>query len=119
MNPCNYFDFPNVEDMDDCDGSTWDNLDVETTNPKQIQEGDDEEIRLVRDDVAPDLVDASSVYENIVDANFIQNNSDDNDEDMVSVDEEDEFSYRESDIDSFHKDLEEDELDDDSSSEQW
>ena len=94
MNPCNYFDFPNVEDMDDCDGSTWDNLDVETTNPIQIQEGDDEEIRLVRDDVAPDLVDASSVYENIVDVNFIQDNSDDNDEDMTSADKEDEFSDR-------------------------
>jgi len=116
MNPRNYFDFPNVEDIDDCDGSMWDNLEVETTNPIQIQEGADEEISVVRDDVAPDLVDARSVYENVVDANFIQDESDENDEDILSADEEDEFSDRESDIDSFHKDLEEDELDDDSSS---
>ncbi|KAJ8426016.1 hypothetical protein Cgig2_017098 [Carnegiea gigantea] len=92
-------------------------MDVEITNPIEIQEGDDEEIPLVRDDVEPDIVDAEIVDANLVDANFIQDNNDGNDEDVVSEGDEDEFSYREPDIDSFDRDLEEDDSDDGSGSE--
>ncbi|KAJ8429703.1 LOW QUALITY PROTEIN: hypothetical protein Cgig2_004878 [Carnegiea gigantea] len=87
------------------------NMEVDIANPICIQEGDDEEIPLVRDDVEPDIVDADIVVANLVDANFIQDDNDENDEDVVSEDDEDDFSDRESDIDSFDRDLEEDESD--------
>ncbi|KAJ8421663.1 hypothetical protein Cgig2_025585 [Carnegiea gigantea] len=78
----------------------------------EIQEGDDEEIPLVRDNMELDIVDAEIVDANLMDANFIQDNNDENDEDVVSKGDEDEFPDRESDIDSFDRDLEEDESDD-------
>ena len=114
MNPRYYFDFPNVDDVDGCNESIWENMDVEITNPIEIQEGDDEEIR---DDVEPGIVDAEIVDANVVDVNFIQDNNDENDKDVVSEGDEDEFSYRESDIDSFDRGLAEDESDDGSGSE--
>jgi len=87
------------------------------TNPIEIQEGDAEEILLIRDDVEPDIVDTETVDANLVDANFILDNNGENDEDVVSEGDEDEFSDMESDIDSFDRDLEKDESDDGSGSE--
>ncbi|KAJ8436108.1 hypothetical protein Cgig2_017091 [Carnegiea gigantea] len=60
-------------------------VEVEITNPIEIQEGDDEEIPLVRDDVEPNIVDADIVDADLVDANFNQDNNDENDEDVVVV----------------------------------
>ena len=116
-NPRYYFDFPNVEDVDGNAESLWENMKVKIANPIEIQEGDDEEISLVRDDVEPNIVDADIVDANLVDGNFILDDNDENDEDVVSEDDEDDFWDRESDIDSFNRDLEEDESDDDSGSE--
>ncbi|KAJ8425791.1 hypothetical protein Cgig2_020290 [Carnegiea gigantea] len=78
---------------------------IEITNPIEIQEGDDEEIPLIGDDVKHDIIDTK-----IVDANL--DNNDENDENVVSEGDEDEFSDRESDIDSFDRDLEEYKSDD-------
>ncbi|KAJ8435156.1 hypothetical protein Cgig2_007777 [Carnegiea gigantea] len=89
-------------------------MEVEIANPIEIQEGDDEEIPLVRDDVEPDIVDADIVDANLVDAIFIQDDNDKNDEDVVSEDDEDDFVDKESYIDSFDRDLEEDGSYDDS-----
>jgi len=71
MNPCYYFDFPNADNVDGCNESIWENMDIEITNPIEIQEGDDEEIPLVRDNVEPDIFDAEIVDANLVDANFV------------------------------------------------
>ncbi|KAJ8423311.1 hypothetical protein Cgig2_008840 [Carnegiea gigantea] len=101
-------------DVDGNNGSLWENMEVEIANPIEIQEGDDEEIPLVKDDVEPHIVDADIVDANLVDANFIQDDNDENDKDVVSEDDEDDFSDMESDIDSFDRELEEDESDDDS-----
>ncbi|KAJ8444876.1 hypothetical protein Cgig2_029807 [Carnegiea gigantea] len=46
-------------------------MEVEITNPIEIQDKDDEEIPLVRDDIKLDIVDADIVDANLVDANFI------------------------------------------------
>ncbi|KAJ8428387.1 hypothetical protein Cgig2_023578 [Carnegiea gigantea] len=56
-------------DVDGCDDSLWENMEVEIANPIEIQDGNDEEIPLVRDDVEADIVD---VY--IVDANLVDDN---------------------------------------------
>ncbi|KAJ8427354.1 hypothetical protein Cgig2_016220 [Carnegiea gigantea] len=92
----------------------WENMEVAIANPIEIQEEGNEEIPLVRDNVEPDIVDADLVNANRVDANFIKDGNDENDEDVVSEDDEDDFSDKESDIDSFDRDLEEDKSDDDS-----
>ena len=81
MNPHYYFDFPSVEDIDGNTESLWENMEVVIANLIKIQEGDDEEIPLVRDDVEPDIVDADIVDANLVDVNFIQDSNDENDED--------------------------------------
>ncbi|KAJ8445775.1 hypothetical protein Cgig2_000955 [Carnegiea gigantea] len=114
MNPRYYFDFSNIDDVDGCNALLWENMEVEITNPMEIQEGDDEEIPLVRDDVEPDIVDVDIVDTNLVDANLIQDNNDENDEHVVRGDDEDDFSNRELDIDSFDRDPEDDESDDSS-----
>ncbi|KAJ8422964.1 hypothetical protein Cgig2_002713 [Carnegiea gigantea] len=103
-----------TEDVDGNNESLWESMEVKIANPIEIQEEDDEEIPLVRDDVEPDIVDADIVDANLMDANFIQDDNDENDEDVVSEDDEDDFLDRESDIDSFDRDLKEDESDDDS-----
>ena len=59
MNLRYYFDFPNVEDVDGNNESLWENMEVEIANPIEIQEGDDEEIPRVRDDVEPNVVDGT------------------------------------------------------------
>jgi len=91
MNLRYYFDFPNVEDVDGNAESLWENMKVKIANPIEIQEGDDEEISLVRDDVEPNIVDADIVDANLVDGNFILDDNDENDEDVVREDDEDDF----------------------------
>ena len=41
MSPCNYFDFHNVEDIDDYNESLWENMEVDIARPVDIQEVDD------------------------------------------------------------------------------
>ncbi|KAJ8444292.1 hypothetical protein Cgig2_029705 [Carnegiea gigantea] len=93
------------EEASDRAESFLENMEVEIANFIEIQEGDSEEITLVRDDVEPNIIDAD-----IVDANVDDN--DENDKDVVSEDDEDDFSDRKSDIHSFDRDLEEDVSDD-------
>ena len=60
INPCNYFDFSNIEDIDIMDESLWENADNEP-QWRMVQEEVDEEIPLVRNDVELDLIDVDLV----------------------------------------------------------
>ena len=111
INPRNYFDFPNIEDIDNLDESLWENADNEP-QCTMVQEEVDEEIPLVRNDVEPDLIDVD-----LVDTTVTQHTYFEDEEVDVSEDEEDEFSDRESDIDSLDRDLEEDHSENDSDNE--
>ncbi|KAJ8445980.1 hypothetical protein Cgig2_018513 [Carnegiea gigantea] len=75
-----------------------------------VQEEVDQEIPLVRNDVEPDLIDVD-----LVDTTITQHTYFEDEEVDVSEDEEDEFSDRESDIDSLDRDLEAD----DSENDKW
>ncbi|KAJ8436288.1 hypothetical protein Cgig2_023339 [Carnegiea gigantea] len=111
INPCNYFDFLNIKDVDNMDESLWENVDNEPQR-RMVQEEVDEEIPLVRNDVEPDLIDVDLVDTTITQHTYFQDEEVD-----VSEDEEDEFSDRESDIDSLDRDLEDDDLENDSDNE--